>query len=440
MDAANQIARFIWNKGGYMAKCIQIWRNYFIKTEELLPYHQSKHTKLESLINDEDFSEDCIEWLRQQKPEVCTPSNLKAYIENTLFSKLIGHIKEDTISEKTCRNYMYSWGFKYNERRKGIFFDGHERPDVLVYRNKWLKKMFMYKKNMKDFVGENILRPKHLGRSKMVSAFLCPCHELLCLTDQQLYENPYIKDKETFVIHSVQIDGYWKAEHMLEQLVSKVIPVFEILHSGCIGMFCFDQFTNHNAMAEDALIAKKMNLSSGEKQPMMQNGWFIDETGKKCVQPMVFPNDYQKEALRGKQKCLRQVLEERKLWSAEKVLLVCEKCSRKCTDNGPEKLDCCAQRIMSLQHDFLEQWSLLEEAVINARHIFECYPKFHCELNLVLEVLKSVSVITIRKFSHKSWRYMDAYDKGLKGVAAEWAVNQYKSHCRILKNIEQMME
>ncbi|CAG8819146.1 25869_t:CDS:1, partial [Racocetra persica] len=59
-----------------------------------------------------------------------TPSNLKAYIEDTLFPKLIGHIKKDTISERTCRNYMYSWGFKYDERRKGIYFDGNKRPDV----------------------------------------------------------------------------------------------------------------------------------------------------------------------------------------------------------------------------------------------------------------------------------------------------------------------
>ncbi|CAG8841048.1 32008_t:CDS:2, partial [Racocetra persica] len=35
-----------------------------------------------------------------------------------------------TISERTCRNYMYSWGFKYDKRRKGIYFDGHKRPDM----------------------------------------------------------------------------------------------------------------------------------------------------------------------------------------------------------------------------------------------------------------------------------------------------------------------
>ncbi|CAG8674683.1 16020_t:CDS:2, partial [Dentiscutata heterogama] len=38
---------------------------------------------------------------------------------------------------------------------------------------------------------------------------------------RKLYENPYIKDKETFVIRFVQVDGYWKVEHMLDQLVNK---------------------------------------------------------------------------------------------------------------------------------------------------------------------------------------------------------------------------
>ncbi|CAG8787219.1 15403_t:CDS:2 [Gigaspora margarita] len=179
------------NKEGYMAKCVQIWGNHFIKTRELLPYRQNKHTKLESLIDNENFR------------------------------------------------------FRYDERRKGIYFDGYKRPDVMAYRNEWVKRMFLYKQNMKDFVskslefilkpqlnlgkkeyaqithdeyyfyandgqqriwihdGETILYPKHLGHSIMVSAFLYPCHELLRLSDQQLYENPHIEDKEIFVIHLV---------------------------------------------------------------------------------------------------------------------------------------------------------------------------------------------------------------------------------------------
>ncbi|CAG8752391.1 5468_t:CDS:2 [Rhizophagus irregularis] len=69
MDASNQIAQTMWVKGDYIARCIRKWGAHFIQIEELLIYHQGKHTKLESLLNDEDFKEECLTWLRQQKPE-----------------------------------------------------------------------------------------------------------------------------------------------------------------------------------------------------------------------------------------------------------------------------------------------------------------------------------------------------------------------------------
>ena len=121
---------------------------------------------------------------------------------------------------------------------------------------------------------------------------------------------------------------------------------------------------------------------------------------------------------------------------------------------------------MSLQPDFCEQQSILEEEVTKAGHIFERYPKFHYECNFIEQywgflkwvtrqscnynykdllkeipkVLTSVPITTIRKFSRKSWRYMDAYDKGLEGRTAEWAVSKFKSHRRLPENIERMIE
>ena len=52
----------------------------------------------------------------------------------------------------------------------------------------------------------------------MVSGFLCPCHGPLQLTDKQLQENLHIKDKDAYVLRSVQADGYWTSEHMIEQV------------------------------------------------------------------------------------------------------------------------------------------------------------------------------------------------------------------------------
>jgi hypothetical protein len=260
MNASDNIAQIIWNKGNYMARCIRKWGTYYIRTGKLLIYRQGKHTKLESLVDDEDFKEECLMWLRQQAPESRSPKCLKTYIEGMVFPKLTGHIKKDTISEKTCQNYMHKWGFKYDEKKKGVYYDGHERPDVVAYRKEWLNRMFEYKKYMKDFDGdmldivlepqlksgnkelvqvthdechfyandgqrkiwtiedEDILRSKHIGRSIMVSAFLCPCHGLLQLSDEQLQANPHIKNKEAFILRSIQTDGYWKSEHMLDQV------------------------------------------------------------------------------------------------------------------------------------------------------------------------------------------------------------------------------
>ena len=91
-----------------------------METGELFIYRQGKHKKLESLLDDEDFKEHCQTWLRQQTPESRSPGNLKIYIEEVLFPKLVGHIKKDTISEKTCRNYMHLWGI--NMMREGKEF------------------------------------------------------------------------------------------------------------------------------------------------------------------------------------------------------------------------------------------------------------------------------------------------------------------------------
>ncbi|RGB25043.1 hypothetical protein C1646_772283 [Rhizophagus diaphanus] len=116
------------NKGDYIARCIQKWGVHFIQMGKLLIYRQEKHTKLESLLDDQDFKEECLTWLQQQKPESHTPGNLKMYIEGT--------------------------GYKYDERKKGVYYDGHERPDVVKYRKEWLERMFEYQKFMKNFDGE----------------------------------------------------------------------------------------------------------------------------------------------------------------------------------------------------------------------------------------------------------------------------------------------
>ncbi|UZN99437.1 uncharacterized protein OCT59_000708 [Rhizophagus irregularis] len=112
---------------------------------------------------------------------------------------------------------------------------------------------------------------------------------------------------------------------------------------------------------------------------------------------------------------------------------------------------------MSLEPDFLAQKGAIAEIIEKAGHKYIFYPKFHCELNfierywgaakrharencnyswvglkqIVPQSLESVSLITIRRFARKAWRYMSLYQKGIGGKLAEYAVKKYRSHRRI---------
>ena len=56
-------------------------------------------------------------------------------------------------------------------------------------------------------------------------------------------------------------DGYWTAQHVLTQLREKLVIAFEHMHPGCIMVVLFDNSTNHDAFAPDALRASKMNAN-----------------------------------------------------------------------------------------------------------------------------------------------------------------------------------
>lgn len=44
---------------------------------------------------------------------------------------------------------------------------------------------------------------------------------------------------------------------------------------------------------------------------------------------------------------------------------------------------CCARHFLASQEDFKNQKSALQEATEHAGHIFELYPKYHCECNWI---------------------------------------------------------
>ena len=75
---------------------------------------------------------------------------------------------------------MHLQRYKYDERKKRVYYDGHEWPDIVSYRKEWLKRMFKYQKYIKDFDGDMldiVLEPQLKSEEKeLVQITYDKCH------------------------------------------------------------------------------------------------------------------------------------------------------------------------------------------------------------------------------------------------------------------------
>jgi len=124
------------------------------------------------------------------------------------------------------------------------------------------------------------------------------------------------------------------------------------------------------------------------------------------------------------------------------------------TDGAP----CCLEFMLSEQPDFKDQRNAIEELVASRGHHCIFLPKFHPELNCIerywsrvkwharqycdgtLKGLKwtaeeamimspeTCDLALIRRYFRTSWRWVDAYRRGLDGVLANFAVRKSKCH------------
>jgi hypothetical protein len=387
-------------------------------------------------------------------------------------------------------------GYDWKEVRKGLYKDGHEREDVVDYQqNTFLPQLEALKPRLLEWdengdyvhtpaeilaaTGESPcvlvthdectfhsnegpthqwvktdsqpLRKKELGKGIMLSGFLTPLSTLQApeyISDLQLQQLGLRRD----AMEMIECGGnvWWDNEKLMQQINNYAIPIFELAFPGCQAVFLFDNAPSHHAWAKDALKASSMNLRPGGKAPDMRDGWYIGPNGNRVQQSFNFSLDdfTVPENWRGRPKGLKVILQERGLWYDK----LKQKCKGVCNIRTPE--GCCAERIMSIQSDFKEQTSKVQQLVADKGHLALLYPKFHCELNWIeyfwgaakwytrknctytLSALRAhipEDLCHAQKFVWRYWRksrdIMEAYRAG-----TGWSSHtnkQYKSHRRV---------
>ncbi|KAJ3884122.1 hypothetical protein GG344DRAFT_60786 [Lentinula edodes] len=92
------------------------------------------------------------------------PEGLKKYLQLELFPR-IGLKVTQGIGKTTAHAIIREEGFKYTEHKKALYYDGHERPDVVQYRqDEFIPKFYEYLPRLVEYVvgNVNVLKEKVL--------------------------------------------------------------------------------------------------------------------------------------------------------------------------------------------------------------------------------------------------------------------------------------
>jgi len=127
------------------------------------------------------------------------------------------------------------------------------------------------------------ITPKSDGAGLMISAFCSPHFGWLAYSDeawkQALLQHPEWAAQEEQHRNAYEVfeygarkKGYWTAVHFIRQ-IDRSIDIFNATYPGARAVYYIDCSSNHHAFAPDALVASKMNVNPGGKQPLMRDGW-----------------------------------------------------------------------------------------------------------------------------------------------------------------------
>ncbi|PVH68112.1 hypothetical protein DL98DRAFT_633755 [Cadophora sp. DSE1049] len=247
--------------------------------------------KNRSYLDNEDVFKACRAWLLTQKLATVTPKGFRHALNTQIMPRLLASAK------KTTYKWLNRLGFHATKEKKGVYVDGHEREDVIEYRQKeFLPQMAYYQSLTTNYEEDanKVLQPIPLilppGEKEHVlyyhdeSCFHAKDYSTRIWLDENQQKMPS-KSKGGLIHCSdfISLEGrlsigqkdarkiiypggpqkiaYWDTEALKQ--MDEAIDIFEEKHPNKVAVFVFDQSSAHASKGSGALNAFAMNLGEG---------------------------------------------------------------------------------------------------------------------------------------------------------------------------------
>ncbi len=120
-------------------KTVQKWRLDFLNNEGQLPeYLRGRYHRCNAIAKNEELSEVATQYIREnafKKGANMTARSFCSWVNNELLpSSNLEPEAPRRIGVEVSRNWLHSMGFKVKRITKGLYYDGHEREDVIEDR------------------------------------------------------------------------------------------------------------------------------------------------------------------------------------------------------------------------------------------------------------------------------------------------------------------
>ena len=436
----------------------------------------------------------CRAWLLQQEIGTVTPENFRVAINTEILPRLMAALTKG-ISRAGSYRWLIRLGFYKSEVKKGVYVDGHEREDVVTYRQEVflliIAELDSYTRQYEER-GNSTWKVTEPKLSQGVQRHVFYYHDESCfhghdykkiiwldkITEQQkmpgkskgklIHVSDFIGPEGRITVPDLGLDArkiiypgaggdpWWDTKQLLVQ-ISTTLEIFEKKHPNCTAVLVFDQSSAHTSHGEGALNAFDINLTDGGKKPTPKDTYYPPE----CTIPELRGTIQTLHTIDAKgnksNKGVKTILKERGCWPEKAPNLRCKvRCPPPVAYPVPisDTPTCCLARILSTHKDFFEQKSAIAMLIEEKGHKCIFIPKFHCELNPiemywgyskaryrqvkktsfdhakkeVLIALDACTINTMRRFCNRSYRFTDAYRKGLSVKAAAWCVKKQKRH------------